>query len=329
MESSILIGYLQKISDKVNLLKNRNNIIGQENLLIAFRGESKDYGKTKLMPSLFRNSEYVLKEKYLFELLGDYDVINDTKNRNIERAIEAQHYVSISRMLDITFSVLPALYFCCESESNKSMDGIIYIFAFPEHYSPHSKYIEDFYSEILEGKDIAYSKNFKVVSHSFYNERVKSQNGGFIFFQGREFSPINDIYYESFEINSADKEEILNELNFMFAVNESTIYPEKENRAKLAKIKFESGKYSIKELTVNSEINIFFDRIQYESEIYKNKDEFDKNNYLRILRKEKSDLLSYINEKINQDDTSKEEKEAKIQKWEKYVNKCFCMLEHN
>ncbi|MDD2371495.1 MAG: FRG domain-containing protein [Firmicutes bacterium] len=333
-ECSKLITYLGKISKKVILLKERNrgSNINPENLLFAYRGESKDYERTKLMPSLFRNIEYVKKEKYLFELLGDYDVINDSKNRNIERAIEAQHYVQISRMLDITFNVLPSLYFCCknieEHEDKDKNNGVLYIFAFPEHYSPHSKYIEEFYSDILAGKDNAYSKNFKVISHSFYNDRLKSQNGGFIFFQGRDFAPIDDIYYETIPIEYDDKSIILKELEEMFAIYESSIFPEKEKRATLIKDKFKSGKYNSKELSLEAEIDTYFERVEYEFEMQKKKlgKEYDNCLFLRKIRKEKADLLSYVEDVINQLDISDEDKKIYFNEKSKLIDINFNIL---
>ncbi len=318
----VLIRYLEEVDKKIELLIQRNGTNELDSFLFAFRGESRDYGRTKLMPSLFRDSSYVSKEKYLFELLSDYGVIEEEKNRNIEKAIEAQHYISISRMLDITFSILPALYFACSSEKNKQKDGRVFIFLFPEHYSPHSKYIENFYTAMLHGKDVAYSKNFKVVSHSYSNDRIKAQNGGFIFFQGKEFSPISEIYYEKISIDKEDKEIILKELNFLFNINEATIYPEKENKAKLVEQKFKKGKYREKNLTVSAEIHTYFERIQYECNIYKKKlgSDFDRILYLRKLRKEKDDLLTYLNLNI----LDEKDKKTQIE----YVEKSFKILEN-
>lgn len=62
--------------------------------------------------------------------MGDFDLVN-AKAENIEKAIDAQHYIAISRMLDISFSVLTALYFACESEaeafpfSDETFDEIV------------------------------------------------------------------------------------------------------------------------------------------------------------------------------------------------------------
>ena len=66
----------------------------------------------------------------------------------IEKAIETQHYVEISRMLDITLNVSVALYLLVHI-TLKKMDSYIF-FAFLNTYSPHSNYIESFYENILK-----------------------------------------------------------------------------------------------------------------------------------------------------------------------------------
>ena len=315
--------YLKEVKRKVSLLIERNKMQENEECLIAFRGEARDYGLTKLMPSLFRDSTYVTKEKYLFELLSDYDVIHNEKKGNVEKAIEAQHYVAITRMLDITFNVLVAFYFACISEHDE--DAKIYIFCFPEHYSPHSKYIEKFYTSILDGKKIAYSKNFKVISHSYLNNRIKAQMGGFIFFQGQEFSPISSVYYESIEIKAHDKKNMLKELDLLFGINNATIFPDKENRANLVKEKFNQFKSRARDLSIEDGIYTYFERIQYESNIYINKlgKDFDRIKYLRKLRKEREDLLNYIdiNFKCGSENDEKN-------KWISYINDSFKIMEN-
>lgn len=326
MEKKLLVDYLQQIDAAVKAFKEINK---SRSCLYAFRGESKDYGTTKLMPSLFRNPDFVNKERYLFELLSDYGVI-EGKKTNIEKVIEAQHYVEISRMLDITFNVLPSLYFACSSEKNMQEDATVYIFCFPEHYSPHSTYIEEFYREVLNRKSKMYSKNFKVVSHSYSNDRIKAQSGGFIFFQGKEFSPISDIYYKTISINKDDKKNILQDLSLLFAIDDASIFPEKENKAQLVKEKFQNCNYIEKNLTVRDEIDTFFDRIRYECNMEKKwkGPEIDSVLFLRKLRKEKSDLLTYVDENIMLDYQNEEvKKDDVINKWHKYIEDNFKILE--
>ena len=158
-----LVQYIKEIRDKMENLEESQKSYTDEKTLIAFRGEPRDFGKTKLMPSIFREPDMINKESYIFELMSDYNVLDSKKTRIIDKAIESQHYVAISRMLDITFSILPALYFACSNPNELDKDGRVYVFCFPEHYSPHSAYLEAFYNNLMNDKDnITYSKNFKV-----------------------------------------------------------------------------------------------------------------------------------------------------------------------
>lgn len=327
----MLSQYLQEIESKINDLIIRHQKYSDAKYLIAFRGEKTDYKNTKLMPSLFRDKTYIEKEKYLFELLDDYGFLNKGIDRNIEKAIEAQHYIAISRMLDITFSILPALYFACQpqSEGQNEKGGVVYIFCFPEHYSPHSQYIEQFYSGVLnETEDITYSSNFKVISHSFSNERIKAQVGGFIFFPGKEFRNIPEVYYEKLEIKEEDKEQILKDLDLVFNINKATLFPEKDNIIPIIEKRFKEESYIKREITIEGEINSYFDRLDYELKLEgamgerRNQDKL-----VRYLRKEKSDLLFYVdtayrmNESVRAIDTreAKEEMIKHIEDTFKYL----------
>lgn len=161
-----LVQYIKEIRDKMENLEESQKSYTDEKTLIAFRGEPRDFGKTKLMPSIFREPDMINKESYIFELMSDYNVLDSKKTRIIDKAIESQHYVAISRMLDITFSILPALYFACSNPNELDKDGRVYVFCFPEHYSPHSAYLEAFYNNLMNDKDnITYSKNFKVIGN--------------------------------------------------------------------------------------------------------------------------------------------------------------------
>lgn len=296
-KSGCLPAYITQIKEKVAELSSRHRAFLKTEPLIAFRGESTDYGDTKLTPSLFRDSSYVAKESHLFELFCDYNIV-DPKASNIEKAIETQHYASISRMLDISFDVLVALYFACTHPDEH--DGYVYVFAFPEHYSPHSKYIEEFYTNVLEGKHIAYSRNFKVFSHSVTNDRIKAQKGGFIFFPGKEFHPINDCYYERILISKNHKREILEDLEALFQITKATLFPEKDKVAEIITNKFKGNIYTTKSVSLENEIESFFSRIDYELKILRLKGKTaDKKRVMRWLRKEQDDLINYTEQQIS------------------------------
>ena len=296
-KSGCLPACITQIKEKVAELSSRHRAFLKTEPLIAFRGESNDYGDTKLTPSLFRDSSYVAKESHLFELFCDYNIV-DPKASNIEKAIETQHYASISRMLDISFDVLVALYFACTHPDEH--DGYVYVFAFPEHYSPHSKYIEEFYTNVLEGKHIAYSRNFKVFSHSVTNDRIKAQKGGFIFFPGKEFHPINDCYYERILISKNHKREILEDLEALFQITKATLFPEKDKVAEIITNKFKGNIYTTKSVSLENEIESFFNRIDYELKILHLKGKTaDKKRVMRWLRKEQDDLINYTEKQIS------------------------------
>lgn len=276
--------------------------------IIAFRGEPIDYRDTALMPSIFRNGNRKY-ESLSYDLAIDYR-LNNANDQYVDQATNLQHYIALSRMLDITFNCLVALYFaCCNYEKDSDEDGIIYIFDFPEYYSPHSKYIQTLYVDVLESNNsIAYSKNFRVFAESYTNPRIKSQSGGFIFFPGDTFSPINNIYYDKVEISGDDKKQIIKDLDTLFSINVSTLFPEKnEITDKMKKRLLDERDYSKPmKLTIENEIRKRIRDLYYELCVIKqNKEEGNKEKekqiklYLRILRKEKKDLLIYYKEHIN------------------------------
>lgn len=290
--NSCLVKYIETIRKTVTELSARHRLFLDTDPLIAFRGEPKDYAETRLTPSLFRKSSYVAKEAYLFELFCDYDIVSRAAS-NIEKAIETQHYASISRMLDISFDVLVALYFACAHPGEE--DGFVFVFAFPEHYSPHSKYIEEFYTNVLDGKHIAYSRNFKVFSHSRTNDRIMAQKGGFIFFPGKEFHPINTCYYDQVRISKDDKGALLKDLEVLFQVNEAALFPEKGKIAEVIRKRFEGNTYTLQEVSNENEIDSLLGRVDHELKLLRAKGETqDKKAVLRWLRKEQDDLTSYV-----------------------------------
>ena len=296
---------INELKSSIHTLQNQCKDIAEVDPLIAFRGEPKDYGDSKLTPSLFRDSDLIQKESYLFELYTDYGIMSRSVS-NIEKAITTQHYAAISRMLDISFNALIALYFACSGHAEE--DGVVYIFAFPEYYSPHSHYVEESYSSILRGKHLAYPHNFMVLSHSSSNERIVAQKGGFIFFPGAEFHPIDSCYYRHINIPAEHKEVILKDLDLLFSINHATLFPQKDNISDVAKERFKKGYYTARTVSVQNEVETALLRLSYELEL-----EFSlyfkkhKKELLRRIRKEEENLLEYISTQQDITPASKEE----------------------
>ncbi len=298
--ATLITKYLDEVNGKIKELEEYNvKLLGDATgLMFAYRGEPQDYGETKLTPSIYRDNKSVLKERYLFELLEDYNVIQS--NRKIEKMIDAQHYVAISRGLDISFNVLVSLYFACKCEESSNEDGFIYIFCFPKYVSPHAGNIEDLYNIILDGdNNRILDKNFKVISHTKNNERIAAQSGGFIFFPGKKKYDISKIYYKAVRIFSEDKEQLLKELQLLFGINEAVLFPEKDIVAEHVKEVFLKGVGSENHIqTIENQISEYIKRLDYELEIEKliHQDESDIVKYLqRRIRKEEDDIKNFLN----------------------------------
>lgn len=292
MNSSVIIKYLQDIDESVNQLKKKNEKIDNNNYVIAYRGEGADYGKTRLMPTIFRDDRLQGSEKTLLDLLCDYGIVDKSENANIGRAIESQHYLQLSRLLDITFSVLPSLYFCCNSSPES--DGFVYIFCFPEFHSPSSTFIEDYYSLLINtGGMSPFPGNFKVLAHGYNNIRMVAQNGGFVLFPSKDYKPISNCYYKSVRIKSEDKKEILKNLEDLFHIYESSLFPEKDKLVTLIKTQLNSSAQKNNTVSYEMEFEAIISRIEYEllSDMY---NEFDKNNKITVLRKYRKEKLDII-----------------------------------
>lgn len=316
--ASIISKYINEILEKVD---EKKELIKQfpemSEAIICFRGESENYAETKLMPSLFRNTSGILLEPELIELLSDYEIPDAKDATNLSKSIAGQHFVQTSRLLDITFSILPALYFASDI-NNKS--GYIYSFIFPESVSPNSNYLNHYYDSIVNKEFTPYSKDFKVITHSYSNERIRMQSGGFILFSGEYFNKIPQEYYVAcIEIPAIDKKLIRTELSEYFNLNESTLFPEKDRRRTPIINRLSTSKRHATDLDdyVNTELDYYLRRIKFELSLKSLSDQ-DSISLRRFLRKEKGNILNYVDENY-----SSEKLDEVIQK----INYKFTIME--
>lgn len=106
-------------------------------------------------------------------------------------------------------------------------------------------------------------------------------------------------------IQKDDKERVLRDLEDVFHINKARLFPEKDKIAEIIKTKFIQNDYLDEELTVRSEIMSCFNRISYEINILL--DIYDKTTILRYLRKEKEDLLIFLNNQFSKKNINGEE----------------------
>ncbi|EGO5014769.1 FRG domain-containing protein [Enterococcus faecalis] len=305
MGNSKVLDYIDKIMRKVIAQEENMKEFFYDDTIVCFRGESADYGETKLMPTLFRDRDNILLEKELIELLCDYDIPDKKDVTKLSRTIAGQHFVQTSRLLDVTFNMLPALYFASHPNNE---NGYIYTFVFPETFSPNSDYLNDYYDYLVEEKLKPHPKDFKVITHSYNNERIKMQSGGFILFSGMSFSKIPQEYYESIEILAEDKDVLRKELSQFFNMSEATLFPEKDKRRGPIKNQLlvsKKKRYHINKY-LDAELDAYFRRIEFEVKL-KQLNGIGKDRIYRFLRKEKLDLINYVEKNV-----SREEREEKI-----------------
>lgn len=100
-----------------------------KDIRLYYRGEEKEYGNSKCLPSIFRG-DIDEKDNYYSSLRRHPDEFRDLSNLDV--LSKMQHYRIKTRMLDITANPLVALFFaCCDNKKDNTKgdsDGYVYIF---------------------------------------------------------------------------------------------------------------------------------------------------------------------------------------------------------
>ena len=217
-----------------------------------YRGECKRYSNY-CRPNIFREnvlSTNPLYEKSLFNTMRQNQLSNNTSY--LENAIDAQHGEFPSRLLDVSYNCLTALYFAVtpyyhhDEDWYDGEDGMVYVFYIDEIFSPSAKNINDNYNAIIDkecdwfNKHAIFQKNHKFIDHTKLNNRIIAQQGAFILFQGNDDEKIPSYMLSGIVIPKAAKPTIRKELSLMFGINTGSIYPEIVNIAKELVIKSKS-----------------------------------------------------------------------------------------
>ena len=141
--------YVTSVSDyiyQINKIREEYEKKRQEKFTLVYRGECEQY-LTAGMPGLFRNDSYKINPFYERNLLYELSSNRIAKGEFLEEAFEAQHDEYPSRLLDVTYNALVALYFATtpyyknhksESETDDK-DGVVFIYFIKNIYSA-SKY---------------------------------------------------------------------------------------------------------------------------------------------------------------------------------------------
>ena len=251
---------ITSLIDYLNWVKGCHDIPVQETDItfyldsIYFRGHASV--SWELTPSLFRNSSVILDEHKMLVYAGNmlWSELNDCKN-DLEKLVKLQHYGLHTRLLDVTFNPLVALYFACQkpTEPNDDKNGVVFSGFMDDHSSNICKAIAEyvFNNDTYEINDKELEKicnRFNVhkllleVCHIFNpplnNSRVTAQNGAFIMppllkkngkppFHRANHADIKSVLETVFTkksiIPECNKNQILEELDSI-GINKATIF---------------------------------------------------------------------------------------------------------
>lgn len=238
--------YLQKVEEQISELK---RVTGDS--LVCFRGENRMSGEQgelyrHSMPNIFRPDKFEMLNKFKWFEKGILDEIRSNNlsgsKEYLEIAMDAQHGGFPSRLLDVTFNSLIALFFATTPhyntaiEKNDDTDGRVLVYVFDKMATSKTKTVIDIYKDLISEKkdNIRLSR---LGSHFHFlidfvdlNSRIRAQQGGFVLFGGNQFVPIPESRVREIIIPNKAKKLIRTELDTYFGINMGMIYPEPENK---------------------------------------------------------------------------------------------------
>lgn len=293
--------YLKKIQNKIDDIHPHDCIV--------YRGEPQNYRETACCPNLFRK-DYLLQNPYFEKNLFDEMKSNYlTQGESyIEMAIDAQHGGFPSRLLDVSYNCLIALYFATtpyytEKETSlDTSDGMIYLYGFENIYCPSGSNVQTIYDHIVK-RDCqwlhelpVFAHNHKFVDHIKTNKRIIAQQGAFILFQGDTYCPISENEYIPIKIPKESKAVLRKELKTLFGIHTGSVYPEVSNQVK--ELTEKSMHIVAQPFSLCNELELSLYNLRqylqsFINDIKKNKKSDDVFSFLKDLQTKEELLLSY------------------------------------
>lgn len=233
---------IKTIPDYIDMVNTLTHKFKSENKIVVYRGENLDFGETSCVPNIYRQD--VLNGNPRFEKnLFDEMTANDLSvgGNYLEKAISAQHDGFPSRLLDVSYNCLIALYFACtpyyhkDEDENDGKDGKVFLFAIEKMFCPTGENIVENYNEIINAnsnsfiKQQLFAKNHKLIDHIKTNKRIIAQQGAFILFQGNEYEKIPNRLIEEITIDGNSKAQLRKDLSSLFGIDTGSVYPLAEN----------------------------------------------------------------------------------------------------
>lgn len=229
---------IQNVSEYISRVNEYIQTRQREDCFFVYRGEPDIYPEP-CRPNIFRKdvmngNEFF--EKSLFEAMRQSKLSGE--KRYLDNAIDAQHGEFPSRLLDVSYNCLTALYFAVTpyyhyaEDSMDSKDGMVFLFFIDEIFSPSAQNTNDNYDAIINRdrewyqNKILFEKNHKFIDHAKLNNRIIAQQGAFILFQGDEAENLPEYMSYGILIPGECKALIRQELRLLFGIHTGSIYPE-------------------------------------------------------------------------------------------------------
>ncbi len=234
---------VRNVSDFIRAIQERINTHVDDKVQFLYRGECKVFSKS-CRAGIFRKGVLATNSYYEKGMLNTMRQNHlSESNSYLENAIDAQHGSFPSRLLDVSYNCLAALYFAVTPYHKyditlyDSEDGMVYIFYIDEIFSPNGENTNDTYNAIINknvpwfNSSAIFGKKHKFIDHTKINHRIIAQQGAFILFQGNDDEAIPQYMVDKIRIPKEAKSTIRNELLYMFGIHTGSIYPEVDHIA--------------------------------------------------------------------------------------------------
>ncbi len=266
---------VQNVSDYIERVNQYLQIYSGK--VLVYRGEPQIYEKP-CVPNLYRGGllgENRFFEKNLFDAMRQNRLTKEF--RYLDNAIDAQHGEFPSRLLDVSYNCLTALYFAVTPYYHKpdtlydEEDGAVYVLFVDEMFSPSGKNTNEYYDAIINHNPpwidhMLFEKNHKFIDHAKMSDRIIAQQGAFILFQGSCLEELPQYMYCGITISGSSKPQIRRELKQLFGIHTGSIYPETVNLVE--EMKEKSFLLNTENFSMENELKYVLKQLERELDYY-------------------------------------------------------------
>ena len=277
LDSNLEDSDISNLSDYLGRISRYIQLRGDDQHFYVYRGEPQKY-PIPCRPGLFRKgvlADNPFFEKNLFDTMRQNKLSESSSYLN--NAIDAQHGEFPSRLLDVSYNCLTALYFAVtpyyhlDEDAYDDKDGWVFIFILDEIFSPSAQNTNQNYEAIIERKEKwlqepLLGKNFKFIDHTKLNNRIVAQQGAFLLFQGDLAEELPQSMYYGIRIPGKAKPTLRRELKQMFGIHTGSIYPETVNLVQ--ELTHKSSQLNTQPFTLKNELHYTLKQLSRELDYY-------------------------------------------------------------